>query len=166
MRQVRDRIYRLLDGRLRLREQADLYFLAGCINGLMGLTANRLATVSRTPALFLTRCGAVSSALRSQRTASALVRGSRARARPTSTRKLARRDDFCSNKVQVDLVSQIQHRAAGFAALHTDRYAPDADIGRRERLPGPHRLVRHPRGDRCRLIKPAGRPVPALDSCC
>jgi|HubBroStandDraft_1064217.scaffolds.fasta_scaffold58204_2 hypothetical protein len=42
MRQVRDRIYRLLDGRLRLREQADLYFLAGCVNGLMGLTANRL----------------------------------------------------------------------------------------------------------------------------
>jgi tetratricopeptide (TPR) repeat protein len=42
MRRVRDRIYRLLDRRLRPREQADLYFLAGCINELMGLTANRL----------------------------------------------------------------------------------------------------------------------------
>src|SRR5580658_6331358 len=92
MRQVRDRIYRLLDGRLRLREQADLYFLAGCINGLMGLTANRLATVSRTAALFLTRCGAVSSALRSQRTASALVRDCLARPRPVSVRKSALRD--------------------------------------------------------------------------
>lgn len=35
---MRDRIYR----RLRPRDQADLYFLLGCINGLMGLTANRL----------------------------------------------------------------------------------------------------------------------------
>jgi hypothetical protein len=42
MRQVRDRVYRLLDRRQRLREQADLYFLAGCLNGLMGITANRL----------------------------------------------------------------------------------------------------------------------------
>jgi hypothetical protein len=39
---VRDRIYRLLDRRLRPRDQADLYFLLGCVNGLMGLTANRL----------------------------------------------------------------------------------------------------------------------------
>jgi hypothetical protein len=42
MRQVRGRIYRLLDRRQRPREQADLYFLAGCLNGLMGVTANRL----------------------------------------------------------------------------------------------------------------------------
>jgi hypothetical protein len=42
MRRVRDRIYRLLDRRQRPREEADLYFLAGCLNGLMGLTANRL----------------------------------------------------------------------------------------------------------------------------
>jgi tetratricopeptide (TPR) repeat protein len=42
MRRVRDRIYRLLDRRLWPREQADLHFLLGCINGLMGLTANRL----------------------------------------------------------------------------------------------------------------------------
>jgi hypothetical protein len=42
MRRVRDRIYRLLDRRLRPREQADLYFLLGCIHELMGLTANRL----------------------------------------------------------------------------------------------------------------------------
>lgn len=41
-RRVRDRVYRLLDRRLRPRDQADLYFLLGCINGLMGLTANRL----------------------------------------------------------------------------------------------------------------------------
>jgi hypothetical protein len=41
-RRVRDRIYRLLDRRLRPREQGDLYFLLGCVNGLMGLTANRL----------------------------------------------------------------------------------------------------------------------------
>jgi hypothetical protein len=42
MRQVRERIYRLLDRRQRPREEADLYFLAGCLNGLMGVTANRL----------------------------------------------------------------------------------------------------------------------------
>ena len=42
MRRVRDRIYRLLDRRQRPYEQADLYFLAGCLNGLMGVTANRL----------------------------------------------------------------------------------------------------------------------------
>jgi hypothetical protein len=42
MRRVRDRIYRLLDRRQRPREQADLYFLVGCLNGLMGVTANRL----------------------------------------------------------------------------------------------------------------------------
>jgi tetratricopeptide (TPR) repeat protein len=42
MRRVRDRIYRLLDRRLWPREQADLHFLLGCLNGLMGITANRL----------------------------------------------------------------------------------------------------------------------------
>jgi tetratricopeptide (TPR) repeat protein len=42
MRRVRGRIYRLLDRRLWPREQTDLYFLLGCLNGLMGVTANRL----------------------------------------------------------------------------------------------------------------------------
>jgi tetratricopeptide (TPR) repeat protein len=42
MRRVRDRIYRLLERRLWPREQTDLYFLLGCLNGLMGITANRL----------------------------------------------------------------------------------------------------------------------------
>jgi len=42
MRRVRDRIYRLLNRRLWPREQADLYFLLGCLNGLMGVTAERL----------------------------------------------------------------------------------------------------------------------------
>jgi hypothetical protein len=42
MHRVRDRVCRLLDRRQRPREQADLYFLAGCLNGLMGITANRL----------------------------------------------------------------------------------------------------------------------------
>jgi hypothetical protein len=42
MHQVRDRVYRLLDRRQRPGEQADLYFLAGCLNGLLGITANRL----------------------------------------------------------------------------------------------------------------------------
>jgi hypothetical protein len=42
MRQVRDRIYRLLDGRARPRDEAELYFLLGCLHELMGLTANRL----------------------------------------------------------------------------------------------------------------------------
>jgi hypothetical protein len=42
MRRVRDRIYRLLDRRLWPREQTDLYFMLGCLNGLMGVTANRL----------------------------------------------------------------------------------------------------------------------------
>jgi hypothetical protein len=41
-RNVRNRLYRLLDRRQRPREQADLYFLAGCVSGLMGITANRL----------------------------------------------------------------------------------------------------------------------------
>ena len=42
LRRVRARIYRLLDRRLWPREQTDLYFLLGCLNGLMGVTANRL----------------------------------------------------------------------------------------------------------------------------
>ena len=42
MRRVRDRIYKLLDRQLWPREQTDLYFLLGCLNGLMGVTANRL----------------------------------------------------------------------------------------------------------------------------
>jgi tetratricopeptide (TPR) repeat protein len=42
MRQVRDRIYRLLDRRLRPHDEAELYFLLGCLHELMGLTANRL----------------------------------------------------------------------------------------------------------------------------
>jgi hypothetical protein len=42
MRRVRDRIYRLLDRRLWPREETDLYFLLGCLNGLMGATANCL----------------------------------------------------------------------------------------------------------------------------
>jgi len=41
-RRVRDRIYRLLDRRLWPREQTDLYFLLGCLNGLMGVNAQRL----------------------------------------------------------------------------------------------------------------------------
>jgi transcriptional regulator with XRE-family HTH domain/tetratricopeptide (TPR) repeat protein len=42
MRRVRARIYRLLDRHLWPREQTDLYFLLGCLNGLMGVTATRL----------------------------------------------------------------------------------------------------------------------------
>jgi transcriptional regulator with XRE-family HTH domain len=41
-RRVRERIYRLLDQRLWPREQTDLYFLLGCLNGLMGISANWL----------------------------------------------------------------------------------------------------------------------------
>jgi hypothetical protein len=42
MRQVRERIYRLLDRRARPRDEAELYLLLGCLHELMGLTANRL----------------------------------------------------------------------------------------------------------------------------
>ena len=42
LRRVRDRIYRLLDRHLWPREQTDLYLLLGCLNGLMGIAANRL----------------------------------------------------------------------------------------------------------------------------
>ncbi|MGA2828956.1 MAG: hypothetical protein ABSF03_22910 [Streptosporangiaceae bacterium] len=41
-RRVRERIYRLLDRRLWPREQTDLYFLLGCLNGLMAIPANQL----------------------------------------------------------------------------------------------------------------------------
>jgi len=41
-RRVRDRIHRLLDQRLWPREQTDLYFLLGCLNGLMSIPANQL----------------------------------------------------------------------------------------------------------------------------
>jgi hypothetical protein len=41
-RRVRDRIYRLLNRGLWPREQADLYFLLGCVHALMGLNANQL----------------------------------------------------------------------------------------------------------------------------
>jgi tetratricopeptide (TPR) repeat protein len=42
MRRVRDRIYRILEGRLWPREQTDLYFMLGCLNGLMANPANQL----------------------------------------------------------------------------------------------------------------------------
>ena len=42
MRRVRSRIYRLLDRRLWPREQTYLHFLLACLNGLMGITVNRL----------------------------------------------------------------------------------------------------------------------------
>jgi hypothetical protein len=42
MRRVRARVYRLLDRRLWPGEQADLFFLLGCLNGLMGVAAGHL----------------------------------------------------------------------------------------------------------------------------
>jgi transcriptional regulator with XRE-family HTH domain len=42
MRRVRDQIYRLQDRRLGPGEQTDLYFLLGCLNGLMGNIVIRL----------------------------------------------------------------------------------------------------------------------------
>jgi transcriptional regulator with XRE-family HTH domain len=42
LRRVRDRVYQLLDRRLWPGEQADLYFILGCLNGLMGVAADRL----------------------------------------------------------------------------------------------------------------------------
>ena len=42
LRRVRDWIYRILEGRLWPREQRDLYFLLGCLNGLMAIPANQL----------------------------------------------------------------------------------------------------------------------------
>ncbi|HEX6522152.1 MAG TPA: hypothetical protein VF070_19420 [Streptosporangiaceae bacterium] len=42
LRRVRDQIYRLQDRRLGPGEQTDLYFLLGCLNGLMGVAVNRL----------------------------------------------------------------------------------------------------------------------------
>jgi hypothetical protein len=42
LRRVRERIYRLLERRLWPREQTDLHFMLGCLNGLMGVAANRL----------------------------------------------------------------------------------------------------------------------------
>jgi tetratricopeptide (TPR) repeat protein len=42
LRRVRDRIHRILEGRLWPREQTDLYFLLGCVNGLMAIPANQL----------------------------------------------------------------------------------------------------------------------------
>ena len=41
-RRVRDRIYRLLDRRMWPRKQTELYFLLGCLNGMMGTSAFRL----------------------------------------------------------------------------------------------------------------------------
>jgi transcriptional regulator with XRE-family HTH domain len=42
LRRVRERVYQLLDRRLWPGEQADLYFILGCLNGLMGVAADRL----------------------------------------------------------------------------------------------------------------------------
>ena len=42
MRRVRSRIYRLLDGQLRPGDQADLYFLLGCLSDLMAVAASGL----------------------------------------------------------------------------------------------------------------------------
>lgn len=42
MRRVRERVYRLLEGHLRPGDQADLYFLAGCLSDLMAVPASGL----------------------------------------------------------------------------------------------------------------------------
>jgi hypothetical protein len=42
MRRVRSRIYAALDRKLWPRDQTDLYFLLGCLNGLMSVAANGL----------------------------------------------------------------------------------------------------------------------------
>jgi transcriptional regulator with XRE-family HTH domain len=42
MRRVRERAYRLLEGRLRPGDQASLYFLVGCLNDLMAVPASAL----------------------------------------------------------------------------------------------------------------------------
>jgi transcriptional regulator with XRE-family HTH domain len=42
LRRVRERVYQLLDRRLWPGEQADLYLILGVVNGLMGVTADRL----------------------------------------------------------------------------------------------------------------------------
>jgi len=42
MRRIRDRVYRLLEGHLRPGDQADLYFLAGCVSDLMAVPASGL----------------------------------------------------------------------------------------------------------------------------
>jgi len=42
MRQVRNRVYQLLERRAQPRDEAELYFALGCLHELMGLTANRL----------------------------------------------------------------------------------------------------------------------------
>jgi hypothetical protein len=44
MRRVRGRMYAALDRRLWPRDQVDLYFLLGCLNGLMAVAANNLGT--------------------------------------------------------------------------------------------------------------------------
>jgi transcriptional regulator with XRE-family HTH domain len=42
MRRIRDRVYRLLEGHLRPGDQADLYFLAGCLSDLMAVPSSGL----------------------------------------------------------------------------------------------------------------------------
>lgn len=46
MRRVRYRMYAVLDRRLWPRDQMELYFLVGCLDGLMGVTADRLGYAS------------------------------------------------------------------------------------------------------------------------
>jgi tetratricopeptide (TPR) repeat protein len=60
MRRVRVRIYRLLDRRLWPREQTDLHFLLGCLNGLMGITANRLGYPDAAEELIRAGCASAS----------------------------------------------------------------------------------------------------------
>jgi hypothetical protein len=55
MRQVRNRIHAALDRRLWPKDQVDLYFLLGCLNGLMGVAAEQLG--SRKAAEELVRAG-------------------------------------------------------------------------------------------------------------
>jgi hypothetical protein len=42
MRRARERVYRLLEGHLRPSDQADLYFLVGCLSDLMAVAASGL----------------------------------------------------------------------------------------------------------------------------
>ena len=52
MRRVRSRVYAALDRRLWPKDQVDLYFLLGCLNGLMGVAASNVGSPQAAEELF------------------------------------------------------------------------------------------------------------------
>ena len=161
MRRVRDRIYRLLDRRLWPREQTDLYFLLGCLNGLMGITANRLGYPDAAEELIRAGWAYANAIDHNGRCAACCARGS-----PTSctgAAGIAESRDLAADGLRYASRGPGRRQPAPRARPRrwpgsASRRGPPGGRPRARRLGGP-RLQRRPAGDRRRGVRPlAGHP--------